>query len=140
MRRHRESGYTLLEIVLTLAITGILVALAQTAWQQHRYRIGRSDATGALLTVALHQEAFYLETGRYASAVGPAPPAGLGLPGTERGWYRLELRDADAAGYRALAIPFAGSPQARDERCRGFSIDAAGRRDSWPSPPAVCWR
>jgi Tfp pilus assembly protein PilE len=103
-------------------------------------RCSRSDATVALLGLAAHQEAYYLETGRYARAVAPAPPAGLGLPGTERGWYRLEIREANAEGYTALAVPAPGSPQAADARCQRFLIDARGRRDSSPAPPSVCWR
>jgi type IV pilus assembly protein PilE len=133
-------GFTLIELIVALAIVGILVTIAQVAWGEHRLRAGRSDATVALLTLAAHQEAYYLETGRYASDPSRGPPAGLGLTGTERGWYRLEIRAADVAGYTAVAVPVRGSPQARDSRCQRFSIDATGRRGSAPAPPSVCWR
>ncbi len=133
-------GFTLLELIVALAIVGILVTIAQVAWGEHRLRAGRSDATVALLTLAAHQEAFYLEAGRYAADPARPPPAGLGLTGTERGWYRLEIRAADDSGYTAIAVPTGGSPQARDGRCRRFTIDATGRRGSAPAPPSVCWR
>ena len=133
-------GFTLIELIVALAIVGILVTIAQVAWGEHRLRAGRSDATVALLPLAAHQEAYYLETGRYASDPSRGPPAGLGLTGTERGWYRLEIRAADVAGYTAVAVPVRGSPQARDSRCQRFSIDATGRRGSAPAPPSVCWR
>jgi type IV pilus assembly protein PilE len=133
-------GFTLIELVVALAIVGILVTIAQVAWGEHRLRAGRSDATIALLTLAAHQEAYYLETGRYAADPIRPPPAGLGLTGTERGWYRLEIRGADVAGYTAVAVPSSGSPQARDARCQRFTIDATGRRGSFPAPPGVCWR
>ena len=133
-------GFTLIELIVALAIVGILVTIAQVAWGEHRLRAGRSDATVALLTLAAHQEAYYLATGRYAADPSRPPPAGLGLTGTERGWYRLEIRGADVAGYTAIAVPARGSPQARDSRCRRFTIDATGRRGSAPGPPSVCWR
>ena len=133
-------GITLIELIVALAIVGILATIAQVAWGEHRLRAGRSDATVALLTLAAHQEAHYLETGRYASDPSPAPPAGLGLSGTERGWYRLEIRGAGVAGYTAVAVPVSGSPQSRDRRCQRFEIDATGRRGSAPAPPSVCWR
>ncbi len=136
----RARGFTLLEIVIAVAIVGILAVMAQGAWRAHQLRAGRSDATTALLTLAAHQEAHYLETGRYAADPAAAPPAGLGLGVSARGWYRLEITDADESGYTALAVPLSGSPQAADGDCRRFTIDAAGRRASFPEPPRVCWR
>src|SRR5210317_99949 len=74
-------GATLLELVITLAIVGLLVTIAQFTWQMHSMRIRRSDATNGLLMLAAAQEAFYLEAGRYASSVRDPPPVGLGMGG-----------------------------------------------------------
>lgn len=133
-------GITLLELVITLAIVGILVATAQFTWREHTLRVRRGDATRGLLTLAAAQEAFYLETGRYSANVTDPPPRGLGLRGTENGWYRLRVIAADTGGFTAVASPAPGSPQARDEDCQRFMLDHRGLRDAAPGGAQRCWR
>ena len=133
-------GATLLELVITLAIVGLLVTIAQFTWQIHSMRIRRSDATNGLLMLAAAQEAFYLEAGRYASSVRDSPPIGLGMRGTENGWYRLRVLSAGTDGYTAIATPAPGSPQERDRSCQRFVLDHRGRRDATPGELASCWR
>jgi type IV pilus assembly protein PilE len=135
-----KRGFTLVELLVCLAIAALLVMVALPSWRAVVLRVQRADATAALHALAAAQERYRLVHGHYASAAAPAPPLGLGLGLSERGWYELRVDQGDATGFRASARAAAGSPQAADAACVVFSIDQAGTRGSAPERPEVCWR
>ena len=131
----RAWGFSLTELLVTLAILALLAAAATPLWMKQLERARRLDATDALVRVAVLQERFHFENGRYAQAgeLAPSPPAGLGVGGTERGYYQLRLRALDGAfsdGFAVEAIADPEGPQAGDEQCRVLSVDSTGRRAS----------
>ena len=130
-----KRGFSLTELLVALAILALLTAAAVPLWQRQMERIRRLDATDALLRIAVAQERFHLENGRYASPgeLAPAAPAGLGIAGTERGYYSLELRALAGnanSGYEARAVARQPGTQAGDEQCRILALDSTGRRSA----------
>lgn len=112
----------------------ILATASVTGYRQYIQRANRVDATGALLRVSGAQERFYLQNGRYATTaeeLADPPPAGLGITGTERGYYTLAVEaapDGAVAGYTATATAAGDGPQRDDEDCETFTIDQSGLR------------
>jgi type IV pilus assembly protein PilE len=135
-----KTGFTLLELLICVLIAGLLVTLALPSWRSVVIRSQRSDAVAALYALAAAQERYRLVHGRYADEAAPAPPVGLGLSHSARGWYELRIESAEATRFIASARPAPGSPQAADDDCRLLTIDEAGLRGSAPAPPAQCWR
>ena len=128
-------GFSLTELLVVLAILGLLAAAAIPLWNRQVERTRRLDATEALIRIAVLQERFYFENGRYAGSGELATPAptGLGVSGTERGYYRLELQAVEgdlSAGYEARATADLENAQAGDEECRVFFLDSTGRRSA----------
>ena len=72
-------GFTLIELMITLAISGILMTLAVVSYERYVRRAGRVDATSALLRIASAQEKFYAQNGQYTDDLESAPPDGLGI-------------------------------------------------------------
>lgn len=133
-------GFTLIELLICIVIVALLATIALPSWRDVLTRSRRADATTALYAVAAAQERYRLVHGRYAIDADPAPPVGLGLGQSERGWYVLRIEAADTTRFTASARPAAGSPQAGDAACRIMTIDETGRRGSTPAPPGTCWR
>ncbi|HUG03081.1 MAG TPA: type IV pilin protein [Steroidobacteraceae bacterium] len=137
-------GFTLIEVVVALAVVTITTSLAFSTYRRHVQRGHRVEAVQALLAAAAEQEKFHLAHGQYAdrldAAVGSEPP---GIPiasTTPRGRYRLRIVSADAAGYRLIAERAGASD---DPSCVRLSIDESGRRQASDAADrdttTTCW-
>lgn len=128
-------GFSLTELLVTLAILALLAAAATPLWVKQLERARRLDATDALMRVAVLQERFHFENGRYArpGELALPPPGGLGVAGTERGYYELRLQAPEggvSGGFAVEAIADLRGPQAGDGQCRLLAVDSSGRRSA----------
>lgn len=147
--RKIDRGFSLIEVMVVIIIIAIMASIGIPSYRQYMMRAQRADATGTLMRMASAQEKFYLQNNRYAGAaeMGPAPPAGLGIPTTEHGYYTLAVAPAAAglaAGYTATATVPGGSPQQSDTDCVSFTVNEQGVRTSMDNggmdSSAECWR
>jgi type IV pilus assembly protein PilE len=124
-------GFSLIELVVVLAIVGILSALAWPSYANIMHRSLRVEARLALLHLQQLQERHFASYYRYASAVSaPADADGLQVPAvTESGNYTLSLQTAaDGQSFVAIASVAATGRQIRDAACQQFSVDTTGLR------------
>jgi type IV pilus assembly protein PilE len=120
---------TLLELLVTLALVGVLGGIAYPSYRQQVLRAHRLDAIEALLAVAAAQERFHIAHGRYAERFAAGSEPGLRLPPvTAGGRYELSVSVPEPESFIAAARPRHGSGQEADERCSELSIRADGAR------------
>ena len=149
----RSKGFTLIELMIVVAIMAILAIVSVGGYRQYIRRANRVDATSALLRVSAAQERFYLQNDRYATTadeLADPPPDGLGTPETDHGLYDLAVAAADAGattGYTVTATAADAGSQRDDDDCQVFSIDQSGKRGAKDSGGtesaeiiARCWR
>lgn len=84
-RQRRSQGFTLLELMVTVAIIGILAATAIAGFQNFQLRSRRSEALSNLASVRTAQTAFFNESGGYVFAV--PSPAFAPLGPSKQNWY-----------------------------------------------------
>jgi type IV pilus assembly protein PilE len=135
--RNKMRGMTLIELVVVMAIVGVLASIAIPSYRQYLLRSHRAEAKSALLNLAAAQEKFYLQANTYAGAalLDDAPPAGLGLPATTvNGHFTVAITAADDESFSATATAAGG--QAQDSHCATFTINQAGTRSA---TSADCW-
>src|SRR3989442_9964736 len=74
-----QDGFTLIELMVTVAIVAILAAIAYPSYTQYIVRANRSAAQSFILSLANKQEQYILDLRQYATTLAP-----LGYAGTPR--------------------------------------------------------
>lgn len=129
----RQRGFSLIEISVAAAITGVLSTLAWPALDQHLLKARRADATAALTRVQLAQAGHHAAHGLYASELTALRGASSSL--SAQGLYALELH-LDEQGYTATALALGG--QLRDKGCERLEL-AVREGFARFGPSMRCW-
>ena len=139
----RAAGFTLIELMITLAIAATLAALAMPAFNSQIRKSRRTEARTALLDLAARTERLYSVTNTYwgTTTAGQLLPADLGYPGAwpitvGSGYYTIALSN-NGTGQAFTFTATAVSTQAKDTQCATFSVDNTGNQSATSS---WCWK
>ena len=137
-----SQGWTLTELLISLALMGTLAALALPAYLQQQRQARRSDAQLALQQLQIDQARWRSQHERYADSL-----AALGWSSdlSPRGQYQISIPQADAEGYTLEALPLGA--QALDRDCSPLRLTWRGSASATfsaganpDSDPQRCWR
>ena len=121
-----NKGFTLIELMIVVAIIGILASIAYPAYQDYVARAKRGDAKVELLSLQLAQEKYRANNITYGTlAQLGVVAAGVTTMLAAEGDYNLTVSNITAATYMLTATR-TGS-QASD-KCGNFSINQAGTK------------
>lgn len=130
MRTNR--GFTLMEVMIVVAIVGILAAIVFPNYQEHVLRGNRAEGQALLTTSAARQERYRAQNNVYAKSVTELYG---GAKESETGKYNLSV-NGDGTDYALTA-----TPTFSDADCGNFTLDEKGERDVTGSKGKDdCWR
>lgn len=95
--RTRNHGFTLVELMIVVAIIGILAAIAIPAFQNYQLRAKRSEAYANLVSIARASESYFTANGTYLGTVASFPG---GVGPQKRAWTGPAAAAFDPIGYR----------------------------------------
>jgi type IV pilus assembly protein PilE len=96
-------GFTLVELMVTVALIGILAATAVTSFQFLQLRSRRSEAFANLSAIRKYQLSYFHENGSYV--IAPASPA-VGALGPKQAWQNVRgtFSSVPGTGFDILAF------------------------------------
>jgi type IV pilus assembly protein PilE len=134
---HRERGITLLELMIVIAIVGILAAIAFPSYNTQVEKTRRADGKSAVLGAAQALERCRTQFGAYNN--GACPDFNPAVASGE-GFYAVSLPVITATTFTVTAT--AQGAQLNDDDCRTMSIDHLGAQTATTSGGAAsaeCW-
>lgn len=131
---NKNTGFTLVELMVVVAIIGIITAVAYPSYDSYMKKSRRSDAKIALTKMADRQERFYLQNNTYTTNT-----ASVGGTGTDENYYTLSIDSADVNGFALTATAVAGGPQATDTTTNNGNCTIMQLSSTAAKTPAACW-
>jgi len=131
-KKINTNGFSLLELVIVLAVISVLLTLAIPSYQRYTQRVHRAEAIRMMLAIADCQERIRASTGFYDTS-----SCGEGFASDS---HELRIEPPDSTGSMKFTI-IAQLRQGNDDTCGNLSLDQAGTRGVSGSQAILnkCW-
>lgn len=127
---NRPHGFSLTELLIAVAILGILAAVAVPSYQDYVTQSRRSEAQSSLMTLQLAMEKWRSNNTSYSSSVANV----CGAPCGNTSYYNFGITLVGEEGY-TLNATAQGTQAAKDAGCTPLTLTQASVKG-----PAACWK
>ncbi len=127
------TGFTLIELMIAVAIIGVLMAIAYPSYQEYVLRGNRSEGQAFLNDAAARQERYFAQNNTYADTVAKL---GYANNNSSTSKYTLAISNTTATTYTLTA-----TPARTDSKCGNLTLNQAGTKgESGSGTVADCWK
>lgn len=131
--RSRELGFSLIELMVVVAVVGILAAIALPSYRDHIKKSKRAEAQAYMMAVAARQQQFLVDTRAYGKLADLI--AGLPIPSSVSSAYDITMPDPSGTSPAFTLTATPKTDQASD-KCGTMTINQTGAKTAATSG---CW-
>lgn len=134
--RVRALGFTLIELMIVVAVIAILAAIAFPAYQDQIRKTRRTEAKAALQEVMNRQERFFTTNNTYTDDM---TDLGYGSDpfDTPDAWYSVDGTACGGGIAECVALTATAQNGQEDDPCENFTLNSQGARTV--SGTGDCW-
>ena len=136
----RSRGFTLIEVMIVVAIVAILAAIAMPSSESYVRKSRRADAQSFMSEVVARQQHFLLDRRAYGTSITAAPAAnglGMTIPTNVSSYYAVTMVTDNTTSPPSFLVTGTPSGQQAQEKCGTLTIDQRGVKAA--SGTGICW-
>ncbi|GBU15120.1 pilus biosynthesis protein [Polaromonas sp.] len=122
--KRSQQGFTLIEIMIVVAIIGIISAIALPSYSEYIRRGHRADARASLLQMAQWMERAATANGVYPTATANTAAVAAALASVQKNRYAVTM-DSSTSTFTVTATP--GDGQSND-KCGNYTLTNTGQQ------------
>ncbi len=149
MRHRNLNGFTLIELMIAVAVVGILAAIAYPSYKNSVTKSRRAEGKSLLLDAAAREERFFAQYNKYTTtivAAGGCVANACGLnyasANSTNGYYQLTapsgVNPAPNSTFSLTVTPL-GIQATNDPSCATFTLNNIGAKGATGTNTGVCW-
>lgn len=134
--RNRHTGFNLIELMVAVAVVGILAGVAYPAYTRHVTKSNRAAAESFMFSLANREEQYLLDNRQYTNDAD----ALLGTPSDVSRYYSISITTGTAPPTYTITATPSGSQSTGDAACGTLTLTQNGTKGiSGSSTVTACW-